>query len=705
MQPLQTDSYKHQMTISESDDRGPCPSPPTSRNGGGDNVSNGEERRYSVASIDDMPIEEYLVKQMEQAERATTENGETIEGTTPAEEECNNGRPQYVKTIDKMASFGTPQTTALPLSQVNAKKAFRDDAQEASMQQSYNDRCAAASLVIHQDELHGDQQGYGTSSEMAITNSSRMVPGSLSTSSVPATLRLQEQQNLVFNQSRVGAIRVQGVNSRRGRRSVPAVAGSLSSEFDRNDDDDDDAINDNSEQLRVGSVDGEPIIAEATTVAAVVVQQAEMIGEAEQPHRPDNDDAIHNQRSIRSIVDDYETRRQSPPKSDSINRKNRRLYWGMGIGIVLLLVVGAVIAIVMVVSTNQNQDQPTTAKGQTVPTPSPSMFPTVTSSVSPTFAPFDSVTTSFFLYQVRKRTRNFLAFTIYAEPVGVIDLLNQTDRNFTLFAPPSEAMAMLSNEFLAKYASPFWNGHLRSLLLQHILPFTLYTTDLAVSEQRTVQMIDSINSPAVVTRNSFRGVPLLNDTINVPTLNGVVHAVSQLMEPTWFNKSLVEIVGQLSEERGGDLSVFLRLLNATSSSSLWRASLESHRGGPQTLVVPTNDAWLRLFSLSAIERIVSTGANGSVADLGSLMQNHVFVGVNVVCSAWAATTSEFQTSPNGVSVLTWSGNEVRIVREMSGVVLLNGVSQIVVEDQFSDYGVVHLVDRVLVPPGFNASLV
>ena len=295
---------------------------------------------------------------------------------------------------------------------------------------------------------------------------------------------------------------------------------------------------------------------------------------------------------------------------------------------------------------------------------------------------------------------NFRGFAFAAEPVGIMDLLNQTDRKFTIFAPPEEAMRLLPQSFLVKFLTEPWSGHMRSIGSQLILPFELYTTDLAVNEQRTVQTIDGNNSTVLVTRNTFRGVPLFNDTINVQTLNGVVHATQELVLASWSNKSLVEIVGQLSEERGGDLSVFLRLLNATDPNSPLRAALESTDGGPQTLVVPTDQAWLRLFPQSAILRLESMGANGSV---GSLMQNHVLVNVNVVCSAWAETTSNFHISPNEASVLTWSGNEVRIVREMSGAVL-NGVSRIVVQDRFGESGVVQVVDRVLVPPGFNASL-
>ena len=633
-----------------------------------DAVENNVGRRNSSASIEHLPVEEYLLKQMELSQTTTITprdamTAESVEQCRPKAERVSFCGKSTIATTTTTEESKSPEVSMLH------PRAVDDHDVESGKPKEQAHQGGLPSSVTRKRH-HSETASLGL-------DRSRQHDVSLPGESLP----------------RVGAFRVSGVNRQRRLEESQSMSGrSFSTELDTYDDEYNNNNNNNN--------NSNTFSARANQAGAVFVDDAQMIVVAEPQQGNDG-----NQSQSRYSPEESEAHTCITTKSGRSNQgsKNRNpyCYWGLGIVVALLVVIGSVVGIVIL---GRPDSTPASAGSKIQTTPSPSLLLTRTPSASPSVNPTELLTIAAYLYRPDNEPRNFLGITIAAEPLGIIAILNETDRNFTVFAPPEEVMLLLTQEFLAKFASEAWYGHIRSLLRQHILPFALYTTDLGVNEQRTVQTIDSINSPSVVTRNTFRGVPLYNDAKDIRLVNGVVHAISQILLPTWFNKSLVEIVQQVNEELGGDLSVFLQLLNATSPSNVWLVALESYEGGPQTLVVPTNEAWLRLFPLSAIERMASTGTNESVADLGSLMQNHVLVGVNVVCSAWTETTLEFRISSNEASVTTLSGNKVRIVREMSGAVL-NGVSRIVVEDQFSDYGVVQVVDGVLVPPGFNASLV
>ena len=663
----------------QEEGRNPPPSSTTTEAAQQKDVGQDDEqqrRRSSIASMENMPIEDYLCKQFELAERTAT----TTTATTESSEQLHN------ETTEKKESLsGTPTMARITASSTLHAGSVRDKNDGSGGVQ-----CLKSSSPSKEQKLAHEECHTTTTTGRRLSESAARHPPDLD--------RFQQRVQVPSFLSRVGAIRVDGVNSSRRLEQQGFATTDYSTEFhdefsnddNRHDDDDDNGDNNNSMPF-------------SPTPDSIFVADAQMIVVAEQQPDYNVHQPSYEPNNGGDEDDDCEALTCATAQSGHTNSmaKNRNLYWGLGIMVALLVMIGSVVGIVILA----NPDSAPANVGATVQTTlAPSAALTPTPSASPSFTRTESLTIAAYLYRLDNEPRNFRGMTTVAGPLGLMDILNQTDRNFTVFTPPEDVLALLSREFVVKFGAAAWSGHTRSLLRQHILPFALYTTDLGVNEQRTVQTMDSINSSFIVTRNSFRGVPLYNDAKDIGLLNGVVHAIPQFVLPTWSQKSLVEIVQQVNKERGGHLGIFLRLLNATSPSSPWRVALESYEGGPQTLVVPTNEAWLRLFSQSAIERMASMATNGSTTDLGSLMQNHVLVGVNIVCSAWTETTLDFQVSPNEVSVLTLSGNEVRIVREMSGSVL-NGVSRIVVEDQFSDYGVVQVVDGVLIPPGFNASTV
>jgi len=158
---------------------------------------------------------------------------------------------------------------------------------------------------------------------------------------------------------------------------------------------------------------------------------------------------------------------------------------------------------------------------------------------------------------------------------------------------------------------------------------------------------------------------------------------------------------------GINVSIFLEMVNATNNrigggGTVWSVAMREYSGGPQTMFVPTNAAWEEFLSLPLLQNITSAGViPGSLMD--TLVLNHM-LDINFVRVGWEWSETSFEIQPNLLSVPTMAGNELLIrIGENETNTTLNDVSAIVEQDILSEFGAVHIINHVLIPPNFNVS--
>jgi len=166
---------------------------------------------------------------------------------------------------------------------------------------------------------------------------------------------------------------------------------------------------------------------------------------------------------------------------------------------------------------------------------------------------------------------------------------------------------------------------------------------------------------------------------NIFYSNGVEHELTHVPSALvpWMYKTNYQMLLEVNEQRNGDLSDFVALVNVSDLKET--LMLEDH-DKPITAFVPTNAA------LAAIN--VSASASSSVSH--ALLLNHLIDG-NLVLNSWQKTGIGTVVSDSELMVITKAGHPLT-VEIVKGVMTLNGTAHIIQEDLFSFFGVLHVID-------------
>ncbi|MBX9887630.1 MAG: fasciclin domain-containing protein [Flavobacteriaceae bacterium] len=274
-------------------------------------------------------------------------------------------------------------------------------------------------------------------------------------------------------------------------------------------------------------------------------------------------------------------------------------------------------------------------------------------------------------------------FSILVEALVKTDLaatLQGTD-NYTVFAPTNAAFTA----FLA--TTPYTTidqvptAALKEILLNHVLVGTAKSTDLTSTYVKTLAKgsASATNNLSMFV-NIAGGTVKLNGVATVTTAdvlasNGVIHIVDKVIDlPTVVthataNPNFTSLVGALT---GAGQPDFVSILSGT---------------GPFTVFAPTNAAFTALNTELAPGGIASV----STANLTRTLQYHVVSPANVLSS----TLTEGQTV---TPILTPS--QTFKIQLAGGAKILdanNRLSNIVDTDVQCSNGVIHAIDKVLLP--------
>ncbi len=241
---------------------------------------------------------------------------------------------------------------------------------------------------------------------------------------------------------------------------------------------------------------------------------------------------------------------------------------------------------------------------------------------------------------------------------GLVPALSDPKGTFTVFAPTNEAFAQLT-------AVP---SDLKPILLYHVLGSTVYANQVATGYAKTLSAY--MTHPMDIYINTASGVKINNTAsvvvADVVGTNGVIHVIDKVLLPP-------TVVGIALNN-----SAFTTLVSAVVKAGL----AETLSGaGPFTVFAPTNDAFAALFTTLGVSGVDALTSE----QLTPILLYHVVAGNNV---------SSGLTNGN---IPTLQGSDISV--NVGKGVVLNGNTNVIIADVQGSNGVVHAIDKVLLPAG------
>ena len=238
---------------------------------------------------------------------------------------------------------------------------------------------------------------------------------------------------------------------------------------------------------------------------------------------------------------------------------------------------------------------------------------------------------------------------------------------FTILAPTNDAFAAILNAVGQDDIRNVPDNVLRGILEYHVIPGTVRSTDLQNGNVTTVGgeaiTVDITNG---VRFNTTAGVV----TANVAADNGIVHIIDEVLvqpsvqpivgtvvAPAYFNNQFTTLIAAV---QAASPSILTTLLNSDN----------------KTLFAPTNDA----FTAAGITSLPDQ------ATLDAVLTYHVI----------GSTVNAEDIADGSSSAPTLNGN-IYLSKGANGV-FINGKTEVTTTNIAASNGVVHVIDRTLLPP-------
>lgn len=276
----------------------------------------------------------------------------------------------------------------------------------------------------------------------------------------------------------------------------------------------------------------------------------------------------------------------------------------------------------------------------------------------------------------------FTSLVAALDKAGLTTTLNSSG-SFTVFAPTNDAFTafLTANGFADLDAVPV--PLLREVLLNHVISDELFANELSSSYVKTLGKgaASTTNTLSMFVDTSsgvkLNGVSTVTQA-DINASNGVIHKVNAVIGlPTVVthataNANFTSLVAALTRSDQADQN-FVGILSGTANS-------------PFTVFAPTNAAFgslLTEFSWADLNAVPETV-------LEKTLKYHVVTGSNILASGIPSTATNINTFLNQTfSVNATGGAKITDYN--------NRVSNIVATDVQCDNGVIHVIDKVIVP--------
>ncbi len=252
---------------------------------------------------------------------------------------------------------------------------------------------------------------------------------------------------------------------------------------------------------------------------------------------------------------------------------------------------------------------------------------------------------------------------------------------FTVFAPTDDAFAKLPDGLVEQLLLPKNKEKLQELLLYHVVAGQIESGDL-----RWFQFTETLQGQYLWIRKLWGGVIKVNDARvaapDVMASNGVIHVIDTVLIPRGFELEMDE---PEPENDIVDTAIaagsFGTLVAAAQAAEL----VDALRGeGPLTVFAPTDEAFAKL----PPELITALLLPENKGKLQELLLYHVLAGRTL-----SSDLRYYQRVP------TLQGDEVRIIKWFGNVWVDR--SRVTTPDVLATNGVIHVINRVLIPRGFT----
>jgi transforming growth factor-beta-induced protein len=269
------------------------------------------------------------------------------------------------------------------------------------------------------------------------------------------------------------------------------------------------------------------------------------------------------------------------------------------------------------------------------------------------------------IVQTALSTPGFTTLTTLLGQAGLVSTL-QGPGPFTVFAPTDAAFAALDPNLTAFLVNPANVDALRAVLLYHVAPGQFDSAAVLTSP-----FLDTVNGQRALIRFAGGVLTIDNAVISVTDIhctNGIIHVLDGVMQP-----SLDNIPAAAAST--GRFDTLIAALGAANLAALVDGP------GPFTVLAPTDVA----FSLLPPGFVDSLLLPRNQALLQEILTYHVIPSRTYADQALALG-----------AVDTANGNQV-FFGLVSGVPRVNG-ARILRRDIDTANGVIHAIDRVLLPP-------
>jgi len=273
----------------------------------------------------------------------------------------------------------------------------------------------------------------------------------------------------------------------------------------------------------------------------------------------------------------------------------------------------------------------------------------------------------------------FTTLLAAAQAAGLVDAL-KAPGPITVFAPTDAAFASLLAKLGVTPAQLLANVPLLTAVLKyHVVPGKVLSTDLQSTQSPTtlsgLQMLVTKDAGGV-TINGYAKVV----SADVAASNGVIHVVDSVLLP--FVQGAPAISSDTIVDVASKAGSFTTLLAAAQAAGLVDALKAP---GPITVFAPTDAAFATL-----IRRLHTTPEKllANKALLTKVLTYHVVAG--------RITAADLKRGRNVVTTL--NGRKIVVVKTSKGVTV-NRTAKVTTADIGASNGVIHVINRVLVPKG------
>jgi transforming growth factor-beta-induced protein len=281
--------------------------------------------------------------------------------------------------------------------------------------------------------------------------------------------------------------------------------------------------------------------------------------------------------------------------------------------------------------------------------------------------------------------RGFTALVAAADKAGLVPALSAANANLTVFAPTDAAFTTLATKLGFASATAMVTAldgpTLAKILQYHVLPTKKLASDLVAGGATQPTLYSFEGAAATLGVSTTGGVKLTDEvltqatvtTADVPASNGVIHVIDKVLVPP----------GVLNVVQMAQLNpTFSVLVEAVVAANL---ATTLSGTGPFTVFAPTDTA----FAAALTELGLSKAQLLASPDLAGILTYHVVAG-NV-------RAADVVALPKPASVATVQGTAFTVDTALAITDGRARVANLVATDVIASNGVIHVIDKVLLP--------